>query len=77
MDIHIEVSGLETFADYFMDGLIFDWVVQSKIMTALERTNQVKANIEDTIKNLSKQKSANLLMLADIQANRTHLLETT
>mgnify|MGYP001559106142 CR=1 FL=1 len=36
MNIDINIGSFETFADYFFDGLISDWVVQSGIHELLE-----------------------------------------
>lgn len=35
-DLTIQLSSFSTFADYFFDNLIFDWVVQDKINRSLE-----------------------------------------
>ena len=35
-----EVGSFETFADYFFDGLIVDWVVQSKIDRSLDNARR-------------------------------------
>ena len=32
--VSLEIGGFSKFADYFFDGLIADWVVQSKIQQA-------------------------------------------
>lgn len=40
-DIKIEIDSFSTFADYFFDGLISDWVVQSKINKSLESALRV------------------------------------
>ena len=36
MNIDINIGSFETFADYFLDGLISDWVVQSGICKSLD-----------------------------------------
>ena len=35
-EIHIRVDGFLTFADFFFDGLVADWLVQSKLKEAKE-----------------------------------------
>jgi len=39
-------------ADFFFDGLIIDWVVQSKIVETLERTKNAKNMIAQAVKEL-------------------------
>jgi hypothetical protein len=48
--INIEIGGFLTFADYFFDGLVADWLVQSKIRDAQNQVNQAIAQV-NTIKN--------------------------
>lgn len=38
-----------TCADYFFDGLIFDWIVQSKINDSLDRTINLDRKVERSI----------------------------
>lgn len=52
--LKIEISEFETFADYFFDGLIFDWIVQSKIVNSLEHTQRTMENITQTIQELQQ-----------------------
>ena len=40
-DMNLQLDSFTTFADYFFDNLIFDWVVQSKIHRSLEGCEQV------------------------------------
>ena len=35
-EIHIRVDGFLTFADFFFDGLIADWLVQSRLKETRE-----------------------------------------
>ena len=42
----ISIDGFSTFADYFFDGLIADWLVQSKINNARTSCRSVKAQVD-------------------------------
>lgn len=69
-DLVMEIDGFITFADYFFDGLIFDWVVQSKIHRSLNNTMDMHKRVsilidrlqsrfdrvQDEIENLEKEK---------------------
>lgn len=48
-DIDINISSFDTFADYFFDGLIFDWIVQSKINDSLDRVINLDSKVEKLI----------------------------
>ncbi|MFT5872480.1 MAG: hypothetical protein ACI8WT_001411 [Clostridium sp.] len=52
MNIDINISSFETFADYFFDGLISDWVVQSKICESLDSVQSVANNVDNVIGSL-------------------------
>ncbi|MBN2028902.1 hypothetical protein JW824_01545 [bacterium] len=51
-DIGIEMGSFTTFADYFFDGLIFDWAVQSKIHRSLENTKAMQKDVNEVIQRL-------------------------
>jgi len=51
----IEVSSFQTFADYIFDGLIFDWIVQSKIKKSLNNARSMKDNMQKIMDNLQNQ----------------------
>lgn len=44
-DIAIEIGSFATFADYFFDGLIADWVVQSRIESSLENVVRMEDRV--------------------------------
>ena len=46
-EFHIETGNFLTFADYFLDGFLTDWLVQSKIQDA-------KKQVEDAIEKVEK-----------------------
>ena len=48
-DVDINISSFDTFADYFFDGLIFDWIVQSKINDSLDRVINLDRKVEKLI----------------------------
>ena len=52
VDLKIDIGEFEHFADFFFDGLIIDWVVQSKVAETLERTKNAKNMITQVVKEL-------------------------
>ena len=58
-DIQVELSGFATFADFFLDGIIADWFVQSKINTANKNVDTAVSRIQ--------------MIMADLNRNLIHL----
>jgi DNA repair exonuclease SbcCD ATPase subunit len=74
-EVQINIGKLESFADFFFDGLIFDWIVQSKIEDSLEKSNKAKSIIAQTIKELEMLKESTQSKFDDIQEKRVLLIE--
>ncbi|WP_096199690.1 hypothetical protein [Bacillus sp. FJAT-45350] len=55
--VDIEIGNFLTFADYFFDGLIVDWVVHGKISDSLSQANETKRKITPLLNQLKEQKS--------------------
>ncbi len=55
MNIDINISSFETFADYFFDGLISDWVVQSRICESLDSAKSVADHVARIIGSLKEK----------------------
>ncbi len=51
-ELIVELDSFTTFADYFFDNLIFDWVVQSKINRSLEGCETVCNQVLDIVTQL-------------------------
>jgi len=51
-DIDLDISSFLTFADYFFDGLIVDWVVQSKIGRSLDSAVQAAERVHGIVQQL-------------------------
>lgn len=52
MNIDINIGSFETFADYFFDGLITDWIVQSGIQESLDSARSVANEVGGVIESL-------------------------
>lgn len=53
-DINIETDGFAKFADFFFDGLIADWFMQSKINTSQENVKSIKNKVCSVVKKLEQ-----------------------
>ena len=51
-DMNVQIDSFSTFADYFFDNLIFDWVVQSKINRSLDSCLKVKQQVSEIVERL-------------------------
>lgn len=57
----IQVSDFLTFADFFFDGIIADWMVQSKINEAKDELNYAIERVEQMVCDLQKWEKQLLL----------------
>jgi hypothetical protein len=51
----VEISSFEKFADYLFDGLIFDWIVQSKISRSLDAAREMHARMTALVADLRRR----------------------
>ena len=73
----IDISSLATFVDFFLDGLIVDWIVQSKIQNSLERTNQVRQRVKAVLQGLETRLAENQGQLDNLIKQRKLLVENS
>lgn len=53
-DIEFETDGFAKFADFFFDGLIADWFMQSKIQNSHASISQVKSQVQSVLSKLGR-----------------------
>lgn len=53
-DIRIEIDSFARFADYFFDGLIVDWVVQSRINHSRKQVSKMKSLVRQVLQRLER-----------------------
>lgn len=75
LEIRIGVGGLATFADFFFDGLIFDWVVQSRINRSLDGTRQQRERVEDAVARLRQMLEKAQKGLKEAQDQKRNIIE--
>lgn len=56
-DISFETDGFAKFADFFFDGLIADWFMQSKIHNSYESVSRVRSQVQNVLNKLSSLES--------------------
>lgn len=73
--IDLQFSGMLTFADYFFDGLIVDWVVHGKITDSIKQVESTKTTVDGLLRQLREQQNQHEHELNQIAAERKQLLE--
>ncbi len=61
------VGSFETFSDYFFDGLIYDWIVQSEIGKSLDTVKNTKNQIDRAMSKLYEEKVTEEFMLNQLE----------
>ncbi|NLN88444.1 MAG: hypothetical protein GX133_12780 [Syntrophomonadaceae bacterium] len=75
-DDSINIGTLSTMADFLLDGLLFDWIVQSQINNAQDRTRQLQQNIRSSIEDLRRMQERNRKATLDLDNERRLIIET-
>ena len=71
----ITISSFDTFADYFFDGLIVDWIVQSKIQESRSRAESMAQQVEQILSRLDSRSKDLEMQLASLNAEKQRILE--
>lgn len=77
VNIQIDIGELASFADFFFDGLIVDWIVQSRIEDSLAQSKRAKGMIAQVLRDLENSKRIAESKLTNLQEDRAHLIERT
>lgn len=76
-EVQINIGELTSFADFFLDGLIFDWIVQSKIEDSLSQSKNAKNIVAGTVEKLETLKESTQNRFDDMKEKRAFLIEGT
>jgi len=77
IDLDLQIGGFKKFADYFFDGLIVDWLVQSEINKSLQRTQEQRDRVLRILANLRERLNGTDQRLQELEENRNRLVEST
>lgn len=77
VDLQIHIGGFASFADFFFDGLITDWIVQSKIEDSLRQSKQAKEQIARAIRDLEELQTSTQTKISDVREQRERIIERT
>jgi len=73
-NIGIEISGFAKFADFFFDGLIADWNVQSKIHRSQSSVYDTKSQVQQVINKLKSMKNEEALQVEQLEQKMSDLI---
>ena len=71
----ISVGSFETFSDYFFDGLICDWIVQSEIGKSLDTVKNTKNQVDRAMSKLYEEKVTEEFMLHQMEEQIKTIIE--
>jgi hypothetical protein len=75
VELQIDIGELASFADFFFDGLIVDWIVQSRIVDSLEQSKKAKNIIAQVVKELERLKEITQNQNYGLKEKRALLIE--
>lgn len=74
-DMNIQMDSFTSFADYFFDNLIFDWVVQSKINCSLKGCEKVYSEVSKIVSQLKNSDNTLTTKYKTIKTEFTNYIE--
>lgn len=74
-DLKVEIGGLSTFADFFFDGLIADWIVQGKIKESMSQALSQLHNARTLLEKLDREKASAESRYESVKLERERLIE--
>ncbi len=74
-NIDIEIGSFSTFADYFFDGLIMDWIVQSRIHESRNKLENSKFSVRKAMSHLERLKTETKEKLEGMKQEKKNLIE--
>ncbi|MDE5415510.1 hypothetical protein [Alkalihalobacterium chitinilyticum] len=75
-EIKMEIGNFLTFADYFFDGIIVDWVVHGKINDSLSQAEETTAKVREILSVLDEHKNQLIDDYDEIVRKRKERLES-
>ena len=76
LQVSLQIDGFSKFADYFFDGLIADWIVQSKIQKAKAECSDTISRVKVAIRQCQRRLDSVESELALLTVRKRELIET-
>ncbi len=75
LQVSLQIDGFSKFADYFFDGLISDWIVQSKIQKAKAECSQTISRVRTAIRQCESRLDAVCSEIESLSKRKRELIE--
>ncbi len=75
LDSQVNIEGFSQFADFFFDGFMVDWFVQSKIKQSIEQISKARQQTLNILRQVEKTKRRTKQSLAEKQVELTTLIK--
>jgi hypothetical protein len=75
VDLTLDLPGFHKFADYLFDGLIVDWIVQSKIDLSLESAVKIQRKVHKILNWLNLRRTALDEQIQSLETRRSELIQ--
>ncbi|WP_105615208.1 hypothetical protein [Vallitalea okinawensis] len=75
LDVDLQINSFLGFADYFFDGLIVDWAVQSKINDAKNKIYNVRGQIQSIMSNIQNEKNQLTRQKSSLEHEIEHIVK--
>ncbi|MGN7472054.1 hypothetical protein [Brevibacillus sp. SAFN-007a] len=73
--IRIEIGEMLTFADFFFDTIITDWIVQDRISTSLRQAKEKRTKVESLLNDLQRELKAVEAERAELRQKSLAIIE--
>lgn len=75
--ITIDIDGFVKFADFFFDGLISDWIVQSKIHDSQKSVNNIRRDVRKVLDRLSNIQANDYVQLSSLENELSKIVSSS
>ena len=75
LQVSLQIDGFSKFADYFFDGLLADWMVQSKIKKADTECSRTISRVQDAIAECQSRQQAVESEITNLTQRKRKLIE--
>jgi len=74
-ELHIEIGTFQKFADFLLDGLLFDWIAQAKITGSFEAAVKAQRRVHGILEYLTRQRAVLEERLRELERGRAAMIE--
>ncbi|EMI17707.1 hypothetical protein RMSM_05375 [Rhodopirellula maiorica SM1] len=76
LQVSLQIDGFSKFADYFFDGLISDWIVQTKISKARAECSSIISRVKAAVRACQNRRESVESEIKSLTESKRNLIET-